>query len=79
MRKVADWVIVDAPSLEHASAALNVAPMVDAIVLVVEADRTGAVDVANAKNDLEARGGHVIGAVMNRIGADARVADRFSA
>ena len=79
LRQMAGWVIVDAPALERSSAALTMASCVDGIVLVVEADRTNAVDVAGASRDLEAAGGHVIGAVMNRVGADARFADRFSA
>ncbi len=79
VRKIADWVIVDAPALEQSSAALQVAAVADAVVLVVEADRTSAEDVAHARSDIEAGGGHVIGAVMNRVGADARFADRVTA
>lgn len=79
LRQIAGWVIVDAPALERSSAAMTMAASADGIVLVVEADRTNAVDVAGAMRDLEAMGGNVIGAVMNRVGADARFADRFSA
>jgi len=79
VRKIADWVIVDAPALDRSAAALNLAETVDAIVLVVEADRTRAADIAMARQDLQARGGKVLGVVMNKIGADARFIERFFA
>ena len=79
VRKIADWVIVDAPALERSSAALNLVDDVDGIVLVVEADRTTAADVALAQRDIQARGGTLLGAVMNQVGADARFFDRISA
>lgn len=79
LRKMTDWVIIDAPALDRSPAALTMAEQADGIVLVVEADRTDAADVARAMRDLEAKNGNVLGAVMNRVGADARFADRFSA
>lgn len=79
VRKIADWVIVDAPALERSSAAFSVMDEVDAIVLVVEADRTAPADVDLARQEFEARGGHVIGAVLNKVGSDALLADRLSA
>lgn len=79
LRKISDWVIIDAPALERSSAAFTMLDACDAVILVVEADRTGPEDVALAQRDLQARGAHVIGAVMNKVGVDARVASRFSA
>ncbi len=79
LRKMTDWVIVDAPALERSSAACSIAAEADAIILVVEADRTEPADVDLARRQLEARGGHVIGAVLNKMGGDALVADRISA
>jgi len=79
VRKIADWVIVDAPALEYSSAAFTVMDEVDAIVLVVEADRTAPADVTRARHEFEARGGQVIGAVLNKMGGDALLADRLSA
>lgn len=79
VRKISDWVVVDAPSLERSTAAFSMMDQADAIVLVVEADRTSPELVEMARRDLQARGGHVIGAVLNKVGADARFADRFSA
>ena len=79
LRKISDWVIVDAPALDRSSAAFSVMDEADAVVLVIEADVTRPEDVLFARRDIQARGGHVIGAVMNQIGAVARLADRFSA
>ena len=78
LRKISDWVIVDAPALDRSSAAFSVMDEADAVVLVIEADVTRPADVLFARRDIQARGGHVIGAVMNQIGAVARLADRFS-
>ncbi|MEO1641803.1 MAG: hypothetical protein AAFR74_00600 [Pseudomonadota bacterium] len=77
LRQIADWIIVDAPSLERSPAALAAASQMDGIFIVVEADRTSAEDVVSARRELEAHGGEVRGLVMNRVGSDARFADRF--
>lgn len=79
LRKITDWVIVDAPALERSSAIYAMIEDADAIVLVVEADRTSPADVDLARRELEARGGRVIGAVLNKMKGDAMVADRVSA
>ncbi|NQY38619.1 MAG: hypothetical protein HRT80_00825 [Henriciella sp.] len=79
LRQIAGWVIVDAPSLSQSSAALTMASMADGIALVVAADHTTPSEVEDARHQLEARQGRVLGAVLNRVKADARFADRFSA
>lgn len=79
LRKISSWIIVDAPALDRSAAALTMADQADGIVLVVQADRTTATDLAAAVRGLEAKNGNVLGAVMNKVGGDARFADRFSA
>ena len=79
LRQISGWVIVDAPSLSQSSAALTMASMADGIALVVAADHTTPSEVEDARHQLEARQGRVLGAVLNRVKADARFADRFSA
>lgn len=79
LRNLAGWIIVDAPALEVSSAALTIAPAVDGIVLVVEADRTTAPEIDGARREIEARKGRLLGVVMNRVRGDARFAERFSA
>jgi len=78
VRKVSDWVVADAPSLERSPAALAMASQMDGVVIVVNSDSTSAEDVTNARRELEAHGGQVIGLAMNRVGADAKFFDRFS-
>ncbi len=78
VRQAADWVVVDAPALERSDAALAVASQMDGVVVVVRADKTRAEDVATLRMEIEAHGGKVVGVVMNRMRADARLADRIS-
>ncbi|MEM1389695.1 MAG: hypothetical protein AAGG45_01335 [Pseudomonadota bacterium] len=78
LRQIADWVIVDTPSLERSPAALAAASQMDGIFIIVEADRTNAEDVVAVRRELEAHGGDVRGLIMNRIGSDARFVDRFA-
>lgn len=78
LRKIADWIVVDAPSLDRSSAGLVVASQMDAIVIVVEADRTKAEDLAELRSELEAHGGNVVGFVMNRMRSGARIMDRLT-
>ncbi len=77
LRQIADWTLVDAPALDRSSAALAVASQMDGIIMVVEADRTSAQEVADARREIEDHGGTVIGIVMNCVGADARLVNRF--
>lgn len=77
LRAVADWIVVDAPSLERSPAGLAMASQMDSVILVVEADKTSAEDVVAARREIEAHGGEIVGVTMNRVGADARFASRF--
>jgi Mrp family chromosome partitioning ATPase len=61
-----DFVIVDAGSLETAPDSLLVASRMDGVVLVVQAERTGADAVREASADLRAAGARLLGAVLNR-------------
>lgn len=61
-----DFVILDsAPVLEFPDT-YGLAPEVDGVVLVVEADRTPVHDAQQARRDLELAGARLIGAVLNR-------------
>ncbi|MEL7285082.1 MAG: hypothetical protein AAGJ68_11235 [Pseudomonadota bacterium] len=79
LRGMCSWAVVDAPALERSSAALTIAPAVDGIVLVVTADQTSAQEIEAARQELEAKGGRVLGVVMNQVRGDAKLAQRFSA
>ncbi|MEO1304873.1 MAG: hypothetical protein AAFV37_07850 [Pseudomonadota bacterium] len=79
LRNMASWIIVDAPALERSSAALTVAREADGVALVVAADRTTPVEVEGARREIEIHQGRMLGAVLNGVKADARLANRFSA
>lgn len=78
VRGVADWIVVDAPSLETSSAGLAVCSQMDASALVVRADKTTVNDAGVLANEVEGHGGVCLGVVMNDVRADARFADQFS-
>ncbi|GAB5458660.1 MAG: hypothetical protein Hens3KO_16900 [Henriciella sp.] len=76
LRKISDWAIVDAPALERSPAGLAMVSQMDAVFLVVQADRTSPEMVIRARNEIEAHGGSVSGVVMNQLRADARLFER---
>lgn len=78
VRRAADWIVVDAPALSRSPAGLAMASQMDGVVIVLEADSTGAEELIGLRREIEAHGGRVLGVVMNRIGADARFADRLA-
>jgi Mrp family chromosome partitioning ATPase len=78
LRRATDWIIVDAPALERSGAALAVANQMDGVVLVIGAEQTTADEADAMRQEIEAHGGKVVGAVVNNVRNDARFADRFS-
>lgn len=78
LRRSSDWVIIDSPALDRSDTSLDVAGDVDGVVLVVQAEVTGAEEVAAAQFAIESRGGRVIGVVLNRMRGDARLAGRIA-
>ena len=68
---------MDAPALDRSDVALDVAAEADGVVLVVQAETTGAEEVARLQAGIEDQGGRVIGVVLNRMRADAHLAGRF--
>jgi hypothetical protein len=77
VRAATDWAVVDSPSLDRASAGLAIASQMDAVILVVRADHAEAADVEALRQRVQAHGGKVVGVVLNRMRADALLADRF--
>ena len=59
-------IIVDCASLKSSSDALIIAPMVDSVVLVVEADRTTKEQVTWAQRTIEKANGKLLGVVLNK-------------
>ena len=66
LRKHADTVVIDAPAGERNDMAVILAPFVDATVIVVAAETTGADEPLALRDEIEAAGGRIAGVVMNR-------------
>ena len=78
-RAKASWIVVHALPLSQAGAALSFCRDVDGVVLVVKADETPLEDVAAMREEVEAAGGFVLGAVLQGVRADARLISRVAA
>ena len=64
-RKVADFVIIEAPAALNASDCLALAPLVDGILVVADAKHTDRNEVEQVRIQFEQVGGQVVGAVMS--------------
>jgi capsular exopolysaccharide synthesis family protein len=64
-RKVADFVIIEAPAAIGASESVTLAPLVDGIVVVADARNTGRDQVGQIRSQFDQVGGLVVGAVMS--------------
>jgi capsular exopolysaccharide synthesis family protein len=71
-RKVADFVIVEAPAAIGASDCLALAPLVDGILVVADARHTDRDEVEQVRIQFEQVGGQVVGAVMSNAAASFR-------
>lgn len=67
LRQSADFVIIDTPPLLSVADALTIGSEVDGTVIVVDAEATDSVDLAQARSELERAGVEILGAVMNRV------------
>ncbi len=61
-----DHVLIDCPSLKASYMAAMLAPHVDGVVLVVEADRTKRDQIQRAQRTVETADGALLGCVLNR-------------
>jgi Mrp family chromosome partitioning ATPase len=67
LRQHADMIVVDAPAAERSQAAINLAPHVDATVLVAAADETEIQSPAILRSALQGAGGRVAGLFFNKV------------
>jgi polysaccharide biosynthesis transport protein len=65
-RETFDFVILDCPSALTAADALTLAPLVDAVLVVVDRRSTDRHAVVRLREQLEQVGGRILGAVLNR-------------
>jgi hypothetical protein len=66
LNKSFGYVLVDCPSLSVSPEALILAPMVDGILLVIEADKTTKRQILRARKSIEMSGGKILGFVLNK-------------
>jgi Mrp family chromosome partitioning ATPase len=66
LKRHAETVVIDCPAADRSDAAIAFAPYVDATVIVVAAETTGAAGPAALRDEIEGVGGRIAGVVMNR-------------
>lgn len=66
LRREYRYVLIDCPSLKETEHAVVLAPLVDGIVVVVEANRTQKDQLLYTERTLESAGGRILGHVLNK-------------
>jgi hypothetical protein len=66
LRQEFDYTIIDCTSLKKSSDVLSIAPFIDGVVLVIEANRTHREQVRHAERTIEAAQGKILGHVLNK-------------
>ncbi len=75
LRANADFVLLDSPPSLVVADALELAPVVDGILAVVDGSRTTQADVSRLRAQLDQVGGHLLGCVLNNL--DRKSASRY--
>lgn len=66
LRREFDYSVIDCPSLRESGDVLSIAPFVDGIVLVIEANHTRTEQLRYAERSIEAAQGKLLGHVLNK-------------
>jgi ATPases involved in chromosome partitioning len=66
LRSEFDYTIIDCPSLKQSGDLLSVAPFVDGVILVIEANRTHRDKPRQAEQAIIAAGGKLLGYILNK-------------
>jgi succinoglycan biosynthesis transport protein ExoP len=66
LRNEFDYALIDCSSLRESGDLLSVAPFVDGVILVVEANRTRRDQIQRAERAVEAAQGKLLGHVLNK-------------
>jgi hypothetical protein len=61
-----DYSIIDCPALKESGDLLSIAPFVDGVILVIEANRTRRGDPRQAEQCIAAAGGKLLGFILNK-------------
>ncbi len=66
LRSEFDYTIIDCPSLKESGDLLSVAPFVDGVILVIEANRTRREEPQRAEQSIASVGGNLLGYILNK-------------
>ncbi|HTF70218.1 MAG TPA: hypothetical protein VK638_46835 [Edaphobacter sp.] len=66
LRKEFDYALIDCSSLKESSDLLSVAPFVDGVILVIEANKTRREQIQHAERTIEAAKGKLLGHILNK-------------
>jgi Mrp family chromosome partitioning ATPase len=66
LRNSFEYVLIDCPSLNSAGDVLSLAPLVDGIIMIIEADKTRIDQIQHAEKSIEFARGKLIGHVLNK-------------
>jgi capsular exopolysaccharide synthesis family protein len=66
MRSKADWVLFDAPPIDSYNDALALAPNMDGVIMVIQAEKTRWEAAQRAKQRMEACHANILGVVLNK-------------
>ena len=66
LRREFDQTVIDCPSLKESGDVLSIAPFVDGVILVIEANRTRGEQIRNAEQSIAAAEGTLLGYVLNK-------------
>jgi hypothetical protein len=61
-----DYVLIDCPSIKEAGDVLSLAPFVDGVIIVVQADKTRKDQILHAEKSIEFARGNLIGHILNK-------------
>jgi hypothetical protein len=66
LRAAFDYILIDCPALKEAGDVLALAPFVDGVIMVVEADKTRKDQILHAEKTIEFARGNLIGHILNK-------------
>jgi hypothetical protein len=66
LRNEFDYALIDCSSLKESSDLLSVAPFVDGVILVIEANRTRREQIQHAERSIESAQGKLLGHILNK-------------
>lgn len=66
LRNCFDYVLIDSPALSSSAEVLSLAPIVDGVIMVIEADKTRVDQIQQAEKSIDFARGKLIGHIFNK-------------